>query len=63
MNLAPQVGFSGVVLYATPFLMSHVSKEKLLSAYIREGKLLCIMWDRFNTFQEIMPLGQVQYTC
>ncbi len=49
----PQVGFSGVILYTTPYMKVNLLKSKPLLEFIRAGKLICIHWDLFNMYQPI----------
>ncbi len=45
-----QIGFSGVLLYASPFLIREIMKSDVAREQIQEGKLVLIKWESFNAY-------------
>ena len=44
----PQVGLSGVLLYAQPSLASELKKDGHICKLVSEGRLLVVRWDAFR---------------
>ena len=47
-DLSYQVGFSGVLVYASAFLAHHLRNDNFSARFIEEGRLLLFSWDKFS---------------
>ena len=56
------VGFAGALVYTPPSLVHGLLGEHQLAAWVQEGRLLLLLWDRFGSYQEVgINNNQVQY--
>ena len=47
------VGFAGALVYTPPSLVQGLLGDGRVAAWVQEGRLLLLLWDRFSTYQEV----------
>eukprot|EP00955_Chlamydomonas_euryale_P045219 353088-Chlamydomonas_euryale.AAC.19 len=47
------IGFSGTLLYASPYLVRVLLKDVGILRLLEEGELFILQWEAFNDFQEV----------
>ena len=47
------VGFAGALVYTPPSLMQGLLGDGQVAAWVQEGRLLLLLWDKFSTYQEV----------
>ena len=53
-HLVPQVGFRGVLLYATPYMVRVLMLDADVAAYVETGELVLMLWDMFSKYQPVI---------